>query len=166
MSDDFKGIETQWRNSHELYPVRAGGTQANRLPGGAPWTELSGGLVHLRLYVHKYSGKHFTVYVKNNFCMVLFLHSCGFFVVYFAIYLYFPFKIPLKFASKRPAKCSYCKSFMVLQKDLGYPCLGAPNFGRTRGRLVQTYAPVETAPCCHAVPEIYSQHIKLQWTLA
>ena len=57
----------QWRNSQE-----------NGLQEGQPKLSCPVAGVHLRLYVHKYSGKHFTVCVKNNFCIVLFLHSCVF----------------------------------------------------------------------------------------
>lgn len=50
---------------------------------------------------------------------------------------------PLKLASKRLAKGSYCQNLMVLQKDLRSRVLGAPDPrpGRTRRILVQTYAP-------------------------
>jgi hypothetical protein len=61
------------------------------------------------MYVHNYSGKHFTLYVKNNFRIVLF-YSCVFYIL---LYIYISsLKNPLKLASKRLAKCSYCQSFM------------------------------------------------------
>jgi hypothetical protein len=54
--------------------------------------------------VHNYSGKHFTLYVKNNFRIVLF-YSC---VLYILLYIYISsLKNPLK------AKCSYCQSFIL-----------------------------------------------------
>jgi uncharacterized membrane protein YqgA involved in biofilm formation len=47
--------------------------------------------------MHNYSGKHFTLYVKNNFRIVLF-YSCVFYIL---LYIYFSsLKNPLKLASK------------------------------------------------------------------
>jgi hypothetical protein len=59
---------SQWRNSYELYPVRAGGTRAIGLPGG----------ILNRVVRRPFSFLHSVIY------------SCVF--LYFAIYLHFQFK--------------------------------------------------------------------------
>jgi hypothetical protein len=74
------------------------------------------------MYVHNYSGKHFTLYVKNNFRIVLF-YSCVFYIL---LYIYISsLKNPLKLASKRLAKCSYCQSF-IFKKIYDPPPWGHP----------------------------------------
>ena len=74
------------------------------------------------MYVHNYSGKHFTLYVKNNFRIVLF-YSC---VLYILLYIYISsLKNPLKLASKRLAKCLYCQSF-IFKKIYDPPPWGHP----------------------------------------
>jgi hypothetical protein len=74
------------------------------------------------MYVHNYSGKHFTLYVKNNFRIVLF-YSCVFYIL---LYIYISsLKNPLKLASKRLAKCSYCQSF-IFRKIYDPPPWGHP----------------------------------------
>jgi hypothetical protein len=90
--------------------------------------------------VHKYSGKHFTVYVKNNFCIVLF-----YFCVFCYIFIFPVLKNVFKLASKRLAKCSYRQSFMVLQKDLGSPYLGG-----TQSRLGQGHPGPNLRACLEA----------------
>jgi hypothetical protein len=71
--------------------------------------------------------------------------NCASVNLYFCILLYnyismFKKEKPLKFASKRLAKCSFRASW-YFKKIWDPPALGAPNSGRTRGSLIQTYAP-------------------------